>query len=244
MSGQSRKLYDAITNIDDDIIEAALNVKPAGKVVKFNFAKAATVCGIVAACLCVGLITIAGIRQVGMKGEKMSASESAVGSVANDACMVDEAVADADYSDEYFGGTETKEDESTSTSTVDYDRVYDLSVIDETGVLTEMLRGKKVPVEIVYGFGGEAGYNTYSTTDENMIEDYLTALRSVRIESTIDSLDEFVRFTDYITDMTFIFEDGTEVMFSYDGGRYVIYDDVQYVFDFSAVNKLNSKLSK
>lgn len=77
---------------------------------------------------------------------------------------------------------------------------------------------------IIVGFGGENGYEVFSTKDPAVIDEYINAFRDVRIEAEIKDKDKMIRVWDGIVDFTFKMDDET--------GITVGTDLVQYVTDY------------
>lgn len=63
-----------------------------------------------------------------------------------------------------------------------------------------IIEGEIVPVEIKVGFGGENGYNQFSTKDSEMINEYIEAFKMVQIEQEIKDKDKMIFVADGIVE--------------------------------------------
>ena len=59
---------------------------------------------------------------------------------------------------------------------------YEIEKIVQDNTFSDILTGKKVPVEIRYGIGGEGGYEQYSTKDSGIINKYIEAFKEIKIK--------------------------------------------------------------
>ena len=56
---------------------------------------------------------------------------------------------------------------------------YEIEKVVQDNAFSGILTGKKVPVEIRYGIGGEGGYEQYSTKDSGIISEYIEAFKEI-----------------------------------------------------------------
>ena len=101
---------------------------------------------------------------------------------------------------------------------------YDIERVFKDDTFKNIIEGKTKPVEIIVGFGGENGYESFSTKDPDVIDEYINAFRNVTIEEEINDKDKMISVWDGIVDFTFKMDDGT--------GITVGTDLVQYVTDY------------
>ena len=101
---------------------------------------------------------------------------------------------------------------------------YDIERVFKDDTFKNIIEGKTKPVEIIVGFGGENGYESFSTKDPAVIDEYINAFRNVTIEEEINDKDKMISVWDGIVDFTFKMDDGT--------GITVGTDLVQYVTDY------------
>ena len=71
------------------------------------------------------------------------------------------------------------------------------------------------------GFGGENGYESFSTKDSSVIDEYINAFRVVKIEEEIKDKDKMIYITDGIIDFTFKMDDETSITLGTDLVQYV-----------------------
>lgn len=119
--------------------------------------------------------------------------------------------------------------------------VYDIEAAVADSVFSDIIQGEVKPVKVVYGRGGEFGYEQFISTEETMIECILDGLRLFTVKEVVD--DGSVSYTaDGNEDITFFLEDGTKSTVSIDNKNYIHtrenYTDVVYIFD--NCNKLTS----
>lgn len=121
-----------------------------------------------------------------------------------------------------------------STEATDYPK-YDMEKVVGDETFHKILQGSIVPVEIIFGIGGESGYETYSTKDPEMIQSYIEAFRKISIKMCVTEADEKVYIMDGIEDYTFIMEDGSKCFFSTYCSLYmercVNNENIQYVLE-------------
>ncbi len=101
---------------------------------------------------------------------------------------------------------------------------YDIERVFTDDTFKNIIEGKTKPVEIIVGFGGENGYESFSTKDPAVIDEYINAFRNVTIEEEIKDKDKMIRVWDDIVDFTFKMDDETSIT--------VGTDLVQYVTDY------------
>ena len=101
---------------------------------------------------------------------------------------------------------------------------YDIERVFTDNTFKNIIEGKTKPVEIIVGYGGENGYEAFSTKDPAVIDEYINAFRDVKIEAEIKDKDKMIRVWDGIVDFTFKMDDET--------GITVGTDLVQYVTDY------------
>lgn len=101
---------------------------------------------------------------------------------------------------------------------------YDIERVFTDDTFKNIIEGKTKPVEIIVGFGGENGYESFSTKDPAVIDEYINAFRNVTIEEEIKDEDKMIRVWDGVVDFTFKMDDGT--------GINIGTDLVQYVTDY------------
>ncbi|MCR4895625.1 MAG: hypothetical protein K5891_02500 [Lachnospiraceae bacterium] len=101
---------------------------------------------------------------------------------------------------------------------------YDIERVFTDDTFKNIIEGKTKPVEIIVGFGGESGYESFSTGDPAVIDEYINAFRNVTIEEEIEDKDKMEFIADGIVDFTFKMDDET--------GITIGTDLVQYVTDY------------
>ncbi len=101
---------------------------------------------------------------------------------------------------------------------------YDIERVFTDDAFKNIIEGKTKPVEIIVGFGGENGYESFSTKDPAVIDEYINAFRNIKIEEEIKDEDKMIRVWDGVVDFTFKMDDGT--------GINIGTDLVQYVTDY------------
>lgn len=105
---------------------------------------------------------------------------------------------------------------------------YDIQTVLTDALFIDIIDGKEIPAEVVFGRGGEDGYNTFSSKDKAVINDLIEALRVVKIKKVITDPDEMIYVCDANNDITFIMEDGREVLLAFDLFSYVHENNVEY----------------
>lgn len=70
---------------------------------------------------------------------------------------------------------------------------YDIERVFTDDTFKNIIEGKTKPVEIIVGFGGENGYEVFSTRDPAVIDKYINAFRDVRIEAEIKDKDKMMQ---------------------------------------------------
>ena len=101
---------------------------------------------------------------------------------------------------------------------------YDIERVFTDDTFKNIIEGKTEPVEIIVGFGGENGYEVFSTKDPAVIDEYIKAFRDVIIKEEIKDKDKMIYVADGIVDFTFKMDDET--------GITIGTDLVQYVTDY------------
>ena len=93
---------------------------------------------------------------------------------------------------------------------------YDIERVFTDDTFKNIIEGKTKPVEIIVGFGGENGYEDFSTINE-----YINAFREVKIEEEIKDKDKMIYVADGIVDFTFKMDDETSITIGTDLVQYV-----------------------
>ena len=120
---------------------------------------------------------------------------------------------------------------------------YPITYVFDYPQFVSIIEGKTLPVEVRYGFGGEGGYEQWSSSDSEMINRYIDVFRNMEIKREITDKEEFVNTVDAINDYTFCLKDGTEIQISIDLNKYAWKDDKQYEFVYSDdLNSLNKEI--
>ena len=122
---------------------------------------------------------------------------------------------------------------------------YDIERVFRDDTFKNIIEGKTKPVEIIVGFGGENGYESFSTKDPAVIDEYINAFRNVTIEEKIKDKDEMISVADGIVDFTFKIDDTTSITIGTDLVKYVTdYDrGVQYKLgNTDAIIDLNRRI--
>ena len=138
-----------------------------------------------------------------------------------------------------LAGCNDKKDESITKHKYEIEE----AVSDET--FSSVMEGELTPVEIKFGIGGEGGYEQFSTTDAEMINEYIEAFRAVRIKKVITDKEDMFLVNDGIEDYSFIMDDGTKTGFGTDLSTYVMdrENNKQYVLENTdELDKLNDKI--
>lgn len=111
------------------------------------------------------------------------------------------------------GGTEDK--------VGDTGAAYDIEYVFPNDTFISVVEGEQIPIEIIVGFGGENGYEQYSTKDTDTINEYIEAFRSVHIKEEIEEQDKMIFVADGIIDYTFVLEGDVKVTLGTDLSEYV-----------------------
>ncbi len=98
---------------------------------------------------------------------------------------------------------------------------YDIERVFTDDTFKNIIEGKTKPVEIIVGFGGENGYEVFSTGDPAVIDEYINAFRDVKIEEEIKDKDKMIYVADGIVDFTFKMDDETGITIGTDLVQYV-----------------------
>ena len=98
---------------------------------------------------------------------------------------------------------------------------YDIERVFTDDAFKSIIEGKTKPVEIIVGFGGENGYESFSTGDPAVIDEYINAFRDVKIEAEINDKDKMIFVADGIVDFTFKMDDETGITIGTDLVQYV-----------------------
>ena len=122
---------------------------------------------------------------------------------------------------------------------------YDIERVFTDDSFKDIIEGKTKPIEIIVGFGGENGYESFSTKDPAVIDEYINAFRDVTIEEKIKDKDKMISVWDGIVDFTFRMDDGTGITIGTDLVKYVTdYDrGIQYKLgNIDAIINLNRSI--
>lgn len=98
---------------------------------------------------------------------------------------------------------------------------YDIERVFTDDTFKDIIEGNTKPVEIIVGFGGENGYDSFSTKDPAVIDEYINAFRNVTIEEEIKDKDKMISVADGIVDFTFKMDDETSITIGTDLVQYV-----------------------
>ncbi len=98
---------------------------------------------------------------------------------------------------------------------------YEIERVFPDDTFISIIEGNSLPKEIVVGFGGENGYEQFSTKDPAMIDEYINAFRNVIIEEEITDKDKMHYVADGIVDYTFIVNDETKITVGTDLTEYI-----------------------
>ena len=104
---------------------------------------------------------------------------------------------------------------------IDEEYEYEIERAFPDDTFISILEGKTLPVEIVVGFGGENGYEQFSTKDPAMIDGYINAFRNIVIEEEITDKDKMCYVADGVIDYTFIVDDETKITVGTDLTEYI-----------------------
>jgi hypothetical protein len=115
---------------------------------------------------------------------------------------------------------------------------YDIERVFPDDTFKSIIEGEITPVEILVGFGGEGGYEQFSTKDSSLIAEYISAFRDVKIAQEIDDKEEMIFTADGIVDFTFIMDDETQIIIGTDLVQYVSDYDRGIQFHLSNTEKI------
>ena len=111
--------------------------------------------------------------------------------------------------------TSQEPDTGTQQDTITYD--IENAVTDPT--LISIIQGDIEPIKVIYGRGGEAGYDQYESTDDIMIKSMINGLRLLHLSDILYGDVPYI--ADGNEDIIFCLEDGTKVSIAFDGKSYV-----------------------
>ena len=121
----------------------------------------------------------------------------------------------------------------------DTEEKYDIEYVFPDDTFISIVEGEQIPIEIIVGFGGENGYEQYSTKDPDTINEYIEALRSAHIKEEIDEQDKMISVADGIIDYTFVLEGDVKVTLGTDLSEYVTDRGRGIQFHLDNTNQLN-----
>ena len=124
---------------------------------------------------------------------------------------------------------------------------YEIERVFPDDTFISIIEGNTLPKEIVVGFGGENGYEKFSTKDPAMIDAYISAFRNVIIEEEITDKDKMYYVADGVIDYTFIVDDDTKITIGTDLTEYITDRNRGIQFHLGNTeqfNDLNKKLRK
>ena len=98
---------------------------------------------------------------------------------------------------------------------------YEIERVFPDDTFISIIEGNTLPKEIVVGFGGENGYEKFSTKDPAMIDAYIRAFRNVIIEEEITDKDKMCYVADGVIDYIFIVDDDTKITIGTDLTEYI-----------------------
>ena len=110
------------------------------------------------------------------------------------------------------------------------------AIPDDTFI--SIIEGETVPKEIIVGFGGENGYEQFSTKDPAMIAEYMNAFRNVTVEEITDK-DKMIYVNDGIIDYIFIVDDDTKIIVGTDLTEYITDGNRGIQFHLGNTEKFN-----
>ena len=106
---------------------------------------------------------------------------------------------------------------------------YDIdSIIYSDPLFIQIIEGHEIPEKVIYGMGGEGGYEEYTSSDTGVINGFIEALRSISIKSIITDPEQISYTADGIKDFTFVLEDGRKVIFNLDTFSRIHINEVVY----------------
>ena len=103
----------------------------------------------------------------------------------------------------------------------DEEHEYEIERVFPDDTFISIIEGNTLPKEIVVGFGGENGYEKFSTKDPTMIDAYIRAFRNVIIEEEITDKDKMCYVADGVIDYIFIVDDDTKITIGTDLTEYI-----------------------
>lgn len=121
----------------------------------------------------------------------------------------------------------------------DTEAKYDIEYVFPDDTFISIIEGEQIPTEIIVGFGGENGYEQYSTKDPDTINEYIEAFRAVHIEEEIDEQDKMISVADGIIDYTFVLEGDVKVTLGTDLSEYVTDRERGIQFRLDNTNQLD-----
>ncbi len=121
----------------------------------------------------------------------------------------------------------------------DTEKKYDIEYVFPDDTFISVIEGEQIPIEIIVGFGGENGYEQYSTKEPDTINEYIEAFRSVHIKEEIDEQDRMISVADGIIDYTFVLEGDVKVTLGTDLSEYVTDRGRGIQFHLDNTNQLN-----
>lgn len=121
----------------------------------------------------------------------------------------------------------------------DTEAKYDIEYVFPDDTFISIIEGEQIPTEIIVGFGGENGYEQYSTKDPDTINEYIEAFRAVHIEEEIDEQDKMISVADGIIDYTFVLEGDVNVTLGTDLSEYVTDRERGIQFRLDNTNQLD-----
>ncbi len=96
---------------------------------------------------------------------------------------------------------------------------YPIQDIIDDDAFDDIIEGRVIPVILLYGQGGEAGYVTSDTDDAEVINDFVEGFREVTIKEVITDPDKMGYVMDGGEDIVFGLPDGSQVNIVLDGQR-------------------------
>ncbi len=121
----------------------------------------------------------------------------------------------------------------------DTEAKYDIEYVFPDDTFISIIEGEQIPTEIIVGFGGENGYEQYSTKDPDTINEYIEAFRAVHIEEEIDEQDKMISVADGVIDYKFVLEGDVKVTLGTDLSEYVTDRERGIQFHLDNTNQLN-----
>ena len=112
--------------------------------------------------------------------------------------------------------------------------VYDMERIYNNDLFTKILQGEITPMTVLYGLGGEGGYVTAISQEQEIINGFIEAFRDVKICNTSHGSEGEVYVFDGGEDIVFGMEDGSQFNITMDGRRWIHVADVVFELDNTA----------